>query len=639
MKEIKLRIAILVGGFSFFAFCILIQAFRLQVVDILPLKKNLTKITIPCKRGFIYDRYREELAITVQKPSLYACPNQITDPYTTAKRLSKILHIKTQKLLKKLKRKGEFIWIKRWLSQKEAEKIEKLNIKGLAFKPENCRRYPHSFLGGQVLGFVGLDGKGLEGIECKFDYLLKGKPGYYFGIKDARGHITLSPRLPIQSPKDGHNLYLTLDYQIQYVTEEALKKAVRKWHAKSGCAVVIVPQTGEILALANYPPFDPNYFWKANPNIWRNRAITDAFEPGSTFKPILLAAALNEKIWSRHDIIYGEKGRYKIKGAVFHDVKPFGWMSVEHAVIYSSNIGMVKIGEKVGKECFYQYIKKFGFGEKTGIHLPGEASGLIRPLKKWTEVDTDSACFGQGLAVTALQLTLAYAAIANKGTLMYPMLIKNIKDAKGKEIKIFKPRVKRSVISPQTASLIKNILHKVVEKGTGQMAAIPGYKIAGKTGTAQKIDPRTGKYQKNKYISSFVGFFPVDHPRAVISIIINEPKGMGYGGIVAAPVFKEIAEHLIWQWQIPPSSPTMRMVENTTSPSTNLKTTQNITPPVVTDGIMPDLRGLPLRLAFKILQDANIKVKIKGTGKVVKQIPPPGSKIKNNVCLLQLEAN
>ncbi|MCD6319700.1 MAG: transpeptidase family protein, partial [Candidatus Desulfofervidaceae bacterium] len=624
--------------------CILAQAFRLQVMDISSHRKELTKVTIPCKRGFIYDRNGEPLAITVQTPSLYACPDKIENPYVVARALHKILHISQKELVKKLNRKGEFIWIKRWLSPREAEAIEKLNLNGLGFQPENRRYYPHIFLAGQVLGFVGIDGKGLEGIERKYDYFLKGKPGYYYGIKDACGRITISPRLPIQPAQDGDTLYLTLNYKIQYAAEEALKKAIKKWHAQKGCVVVVVPQTGEILAMANYPFFDPNSFRKANPTIWRNQTIADVFEPGSTFKPFLLATALNENIWSPHDILYGEKGHYRLENVTIHDVKPFGWLSVENAIVYSSNIGAVKIGQKVKKELFYDYIKRFGFGKRTNIDLDGEASGLVRSANQWTKIDTATICFGQGIGITALQLAMAYCAIANDGKLMQPLLVREIRDAKGKVVKLYQPHIKASVITPKTAYKVKKILRKVVVKGTGQEADIPGYEVAGKTGTSQKINPKTGQYYKNKHIASFVGFFPASHPRVVIVVVIDEPHPISFGGVVAAPIFKEIAQDIIWLWQLPPSSPTFKVAKlkktpKLAIPSKSLVEATQINPDIA-QGIMPDLRGLPLRLALKILQDANIKVKIKGMGRVTRQTPPPGTKIKGDiVCLLQLEAN
>jgi cell division protein FtsI (penicillin-binding protein 3) len=640
-EEIKLRIIILISIFSLAAICLLIQALWLQVVDIRTSRK-ITKVPLPCKRGFIYDRHGEALAITVKVPSLYASPELITNPHTTAKHLSKILNIKQKELVKRLKRQGEFIWIKRWLSLEEAKKVEELNINGLGFQLENKRYYPYGSLAGQVLGFVGLDGDGLEGIERKFDYFLKGQVGYYYGIKDARGYFILYPRLPIQPSRDGHNLYLTLDYKIQYAVEEALKKAVNKWQAKNGCVIVLVPQSGEILAMANYPSFNPNLFRGASPKIWRNRAISDTFEPGSTFKPILLSAALNEKILSPHKLLYAEKGLYRTKQAIFHDIKPFGWLSVEEVIIRSSNIGVVKIGEKVGAKSFYNYIKKFGFGKKTEIQLQGEASGLVHPVDQWKEIDRSTACFGQGLTVTALQLATAYGAIANGGALLKPILVKSIKDSKGKTTHTFNPTLKDTVVSSETSSLIRLILHKVVTEGTGQRAEISGYRVAGKTGTAQKVDPKTGKYQKDKHISSFVGFFPFEHPRVVIAVIINEPQPLSYGGVVAAPVFKEIANHLIWQWQLPPSSSTLIVQkERAIYPLPYLEDTKNtLSPLIVTDDVMPNLYGLPLRSAIKVLQGVNIKFKVEGMGKVVKQVPAPGSKIKEDmVCLLKLEVD
>ncbi len=621
--------------------CILIQSFRLQVLDIFTHHKKLKKIVIPCKRGFIYDRYGEPLAITTQIPSLYACPDVIKRPEEVARRLSKILHMDYKDLLNRLKRKGEFIWLKRWLTPREASLVERLDIDGLNFRPENKRSYPHGYLAGQVLGFVGVDGVGLEGIERKFDQFLQGIPGFYFGIKDARGRIILAPRQPIKPAQDGHSLRLSIDANIQYRAEQALKKAVQKWHAKKGCVIVVVPQSGEILAMANYPFFNPNNFRHSSPFIWRNHAIADSFEPGSTFKTFLLAAALDKKIWSPHDILYAENGRYRLEDVTIHDVKHFGWLSVENAIVYSSNIGAVKIGLKVGKDSFYQYIKKFGFSEKTGIDLNGESPGLLQPVSRWTKVDSATICFGQGIGVTALQLAMAYSAIANGGKLMRPLLVERIYDAKGKVVKAFEPEVKRQVINPTTAALVRRILRKVVAKGTGQEADIPGYEVAGKTGTSQKVNPRTGKYHHDKYIASFVGFFPASHPRVVIVVVIDEPHPLYYGGIVAAPVFKEIAQHIIWQWQLAPSAPTeLKMAKRESQPNPIPESSSPDFEGIdkaITKGIMPNLQGLPLRLALRILQKVNLQVKIEGTGWVIKQIPAPGTKIREDtVCLLQL---
>jgi cell division protein FtsI (penicillin-binding protein 3) len=638
MKRIRCKITIIF--FLLCGLCILVQSFRLQVLDIFGHQKELKKIVIPCKRGVIYDRHGEPLAITTQTSSLYACPDVIKKPEQVARKLSKILHIEYKSLLKRLKRKGEFIWLKRWLTPKEASLVERLDIDGLNFRPENKRSYPHGYLAGQVLGFVGVDGVGLEGIERKFDEFLQGIPGFYFGIKDAHGRIILAPRQPIKPAQDGHSLRLSIDANIQYQAEQVLKKAVQKWHAKKGCVIVVVPQSGEILAMANYPFFDPNNFRHSSPSIWRNHAIADSFEPGSTFKTFLLAAAFDKGIWSPHDILYAENGRYRLENITIHDVQRFGWLSVENAIIYSSNIGAVKIGLKVGKEIFYQYIKKFGFSEKTGIDLNGESPGLVRSLSRWSKVDTATICFGQGVGVTALQLAMAYSAIANGGKLMRPLLVERIYDAQGKVVKVFEPEVKRQVISPVTAALLRKILRKVVIKGTGQKADIAGYEVAGKTGTSQKVNPKTGKYYQDKYIASFAGFFPASHPRVVIVVVIDEPHPLYYGGIVAAPVFKEIAQHIIWQWHLAPStSPKLKMAKTKTQSVFIPKSLSDFEgiDEAIAKGVMPDLQGLPLRLALRILQKLNLQVKIEGAGRVIKQFPAPGTKIRENtVCLLQL---
>lgn len=528
---------------------ILGQAFRFQVIGQVQ-KTKASKFPLHPKRGIIYDRHEEVLAIALDAPSIYACPFQIEDPQKVAAFLSKVLHLEKKALLKKLKKDGNFVWVKRWISNKELEKIEKQGLKGIGIFKESRRYYPHKHLAGQVLGFVGIDGYGLEGIEKQFDHYLKGKDGYYYGIKDARGKVVISPEIPIKPAKDGCNLFLTLDHRIQYAAEEALAKMVKKWHAKAGHAIILVPQTGEVLALANYPLFNPNEFRKVKPRDYRNRVISNAFEPGSTFKAILAAAALDKGVLKPHNIVYGENGQYKIDDAIIHDIKPFGWLSIEQAIVYSSNIGAVKIGQILGQKVFYEYIKKFGFGQKTGIDLGGEAKGLLRPVETWRRVDAATICFGQGISVTALQLATAYAAMANGGKLVTPFIVKEIVDAEGGVVRVFQPKVKQQVITEKTARRLRKILRRVVVEGTGEMAEISGYEIAGKTGTAQK--PGKGGYHKNKAISSFVGFFPANDPKVVIAVVIDEPHPITYGGIVAAPVFKQIAWDIIWRWNLSP---------------------------------------------------------------------------------------
>ncbi len=647
MKGVKEKFFVITAFLFIANVFILSQAFRLQVLDIFGKGKELRRIVIPCKRGFIYDRHGESLAITTQVPSLYACPDAIKRPKEVAKILARILRIKYRVLLNCLKRRGEFIWIKRWLTPQEADEIEKMDLDGLNFRPENKRSYPHNSLAGQVLGFVGIDGLGLEGLEKRYDHVLQGTPGFYYGIRDARGKIILAPRAPIQPAQDGDALYLSIDVGIQYAAEQALKKAVSKWHAKKGCAIVVVPQTGEILAMANYPFFNPNRFRYATPSLWRNHAITDSFEPGSTFKTFLLAAALEEKIWRPHDILYAENGHFHFEDVTFHDVKPHGWLSVENVIVYSSNIGAVKMGLKVGAKTIYEYIKKFGFSQKTGVELLGESPGLIRPLSQWTPVDAATVCFGQGIGVTALQLAMAYSAIANGGLLMKPLLVKRIVDAKGKVKREFEPQVKRRVISSETSLQIRKILRKVVVKGTGELAEIPGFAVAGKTGTSQKINPKTGRYYRDKYIASFIGFFPASHPRVVIAIVIDEPHPIHYGGVVAAPAFKEIAQHIIWQWQLEPTEPTKIKMAKVNYLSQKSLESGDEEKQFVFDhsvlqnkGVMPDLRGLPLRLALRILQKMKLQVKIEGTGRVFQQSPAPGAKIDANTeCFLRLGEN
>ena len=491
------------------------------------------------KRGTIYDANHKEMAVSASVSSIAAYPGQIDNIETAAVKLSKILRIGKTSLRKKFSSNKKFIWIKRQVTPGEEQKVKELKLKGIDFIPEQNRFYPGKTLAAQLLGFSGIDGHGLEGIEFYYDKYLKGSDDRFTVFRDALGYAFSGEK--ITDDYNGKNLILTIDRKIQYITEKALEEAANEFKAGSGIAIVMVPQTGAILSLAHFPFFNPNAFNKFDREKWRNRAITDSFEPGSTMKIFSVAAAIESGKCTPRSIFFCENGTYGIGKNIIHDTHPHGWLSLQHIIKYSSNIGAVKVGEMIGPEVLYNSLCRFGFRENTGIDCPGETSGSLSDYKRWAKIDAGAISFGQGISASAIQLISAASAIANNGILMKPYLVQAVTDYNGRLIKSIKPTAKRRVVSPETAQAVIKMLKSVVsEKGTGINAAIDGYSVCGKTGTAQKIGD-TGKYAKGKYTASFIGFIPAEKPEAVILVIIDEPHDNHYGGIVAAPVFRKIA--------------------------------------------------------------------------------------------------
>ena len=502
-------------------------------------------------RGKIFDRDLRELAISVDATSVAAYPRRVKNTDQAAIKLGNALSVSHRRLKKKLNSKKSFVWIKRQVTPKEAANVQKLNLEGIDFRIENKRYYPNKNLGAQLIGFAGIDGRGLEGIEFSYDQFLKGGREHRTVLKDALGRSFESPT-QIADIQSGYNLILTLDRTIQYITEETLAETVKEFGAKSGMAIVMVPQTGAVLAMADYPFFNPNSFHDFNRFHWRNRAITDPFEPGSTLKIFSVAAAIESAGCTPNTIFFCENGSYRIGPNVVHDVKSHGWMSLHHILKYSSNIGTAKISEKLGPKRLYETLQGFGFGQKTGFDCPGETAGALRPYRKWYRIDTASVAFGQGLSVSALQLITATSAIANGGILMRPYVVEAITDQNGKLIRTFGPQQVRRAVSARTAESVKWMMQTVTQEGgTGVLAAVDGYSVCGKTGTAQKTD-ESGTYAKDKYISSFVGFAPADNPAIAVLIVINEPDHYYYGGTVAAPAFRKITHATLNHLNIPP---------------------------------------------------------------------------------------
>jgi len=496
-------------------------------------------------RGTIFDRNFKPQAFNIPVDSVYISPNEIKDKDKEAVigRLVPILNLDTAYLRDRIYRKKSFIWLARKITPEQSAAIKRLNIRGVGLIKESKRSYPNGYLASHILGFAGMDNSGQEGLELSCDSFLKGEAGWALFLRDARQKkLDLWERMVL--PKDGYDLVLTIDEVIQYIAERELDKAFKTHNAKGASIVVMDPHTGAILALASRPTFDLNIRSNISKDLIRDRAITDMFEPGSVFKIVTASAALEEKKVTEEDKFFCENGQWKFGPHVLHDHRPHGLLTFREVVEQSSNIGTAKVALVLGQDNLYKYIKLFGFGTKTGIDLPGEISGVARSPRSWSKISIVTIPMGHEVGVTAIQLATAMSAIANGGQLMKPYLIKEVRDKQGEVIKEFGPVLVNKVISLDTSNRIKKILTGAVEEGTGKMAKMEGFTAAGKTGTAQKLEPN-GRYSHSKFIASFIGFAPAEDPMLTIVVTVDEPHPYYFGGVVAAPVFKNVAGDVI----------------------------------------------------------------------------------------------
>ncbi len=509
------------------------------------------------KRGTIYDRNGKELAIEFEVSSVYAIPSLISHPEKTAKKLAPLLHMSEKTIYSKLHTSNSFVWLKRKIDTEIAEKIEGLHLKGIKLINEGKRFYPENELASQVIGLAGLDNQGLSGIENSFDRTLRRKTKKTIRRKDGFGREVIAADTTYQTEVSGCGVVTTIDRVIQYIAEVELRKAYDETNAKLATIIVQDCKTGEILALANFPSFDGNSYSPEKYKYLKNPAISSIFEPGSTFKPIVAAALLEENLVTLEDRFYCEEGVYLFNGLPIRDHERENWLTFVQVLEKSSNIGMAKAGQLLGKDKLYQCARDFGFGNFTGIRLPGETPGILKNPKDWSEISLSRLSFGQGIGVTAIQLISAFSCLANGGVLMEPMIVNRIVDPSEKVVKEFQPYPVRRVISYKTAKTLTNILCGIVKNGTGKEARIMGYKVAGKTGTAQKFDPATGKYSDTNYIASFIGYLPAEQPKVTILVILDEPQGFYWGGSVAAPVFARVGLRIMRYLGIPPDSQEM----------------------------------------------------------------------------------
>ena len=499
--------------------------------------------TFATKRGNIYDVNGLSFAVSVETDSIYVSPKYVKNPKRSADLISAILSVDSQKILKKLKSKKNFVWIERMVSPSKALRIKELKLDGIGFVKEDKRFYPHRTLAAHVVGFAGTDSQGLSGIEHELDKYLKSKKSHFIAVRDAKGKQLFGTDPSQTDALINSDVTLTIDVWAQYIAERELKDAVEKSDAEGGVAIVMNPTSGEILAMANLPEFDPNNFGRYHKTLWQNRAISMNFEPGSTFKIFLVSGILEDAIAASEDTFYCEGGLFRVMNTDFHDHGGnFGLLSVSDIITYSSNIGAIKLGMELGKKRYFDYLTVFGFGKPTGIRFSGEEKGIIPPISSLNSVDLAALSFGQGLSVTPLQLITAAAVIANGGFLMEPHIVKRITENDGDISYEAKPKVKRRVMGSETAKVVRDMMVNVVESGTGTRAKIPGFSVAGKTGTAQIFDVDTGTYSESEFIVSFVGFLPAEDPKLVILVVVDRPKSGISGGSVAAPTFSNIAE-------------------------------------------------------------------------------------------------
>ncbi|MBU2430475.1 MAG: penicillin-binding protein 2, partial [Proteobacteria bacterium] len=503
------------------------------------------------ERGNILDRNMNPLATSTEAFSITANPSEIKDPAAIARKLSAILGMNAGKLEKQLSSDRKFTLIARTVPPAQKDQIEQLNHPQIFFEKDSKRLYPNRDLAAQVLGFTGLRNQGLEGLEYKYNEILDGQSIRIKIKKDKKGGVLSLNQL---TQLKGKSIVLTLDKKIQFFSEKTLEHTVRTYHAKSGMALVMQPETGEFLSIAHFPKFNPNNFSAYDQAIFRNRAVTDPFEPGSAMKVFTAAAAL-ENGFDPKAIFDCNNGTYKVGTFTIHDTHPHDWLSINQIIKFSSNIGAVKIAETIGNKTLHQYLTSFGFGEKTWIDSPGETAGSLLPYHKWSKIDASAISFGQGISVSAVQLISAISTIANNGLMMKPMLIKKIISSSGEDELVYRPEPVRQVISPDTARKIKRMMNLVThEDGTGTKAAMDGYPVCGKTGTAQKVRQDKKGYSNTRYTAVFAGFAPLKDPKLAILVIIDEPEKKYHGGEVAAPAFKTIMEESFSYLNIPPET-------------------------------------------------------------------------------------
>jgi len=576
-------------------------------------------------RGAIRDARGRILAESVAAESIYADPQAVVDRRAAALALAGPLQMNARDIEQKLAGGGGFVWIARQLPLEVAAEVKKLRVPGIYGFEEHRRSYPRGTLAANVIGYAGVDGNGLAGIEHSFDMYVRGKAGKVTLLRDARRGMYLVGGEGANRAVDGHDVVLTIDSVIQFITERALQRAVDQYHAAGGAAIVMDPRDGTVLAMASAPTFDPNRFGDFGPAAWRNRNVQDAYEPGSTFKIVTASAGLEEGLVTPSQFIDCGDGFITIANTEIHEHggNRYGVITFEDVMVHSSNVGAVRVGLAVGPSRFYDMIRRFGFGERTGVQLPGEAAGLVRRTQSWSALSNAEMSFGQEISATPLQVVTAVSAIANGGVRVQPRIVDRVVDAQGNTIYAPPRAAPVRVVSEKTAAVLNEILKAVVARGTGQKAALAEHVVAGKTGTAQKAG--RGGYSMDRVVASFAGYVPADRPRLAILVVVDEPKGSQYGGTIAAPAFKEIAEPALRYLGVAPSLPQRTLDLGAPQLAAFSQPEERRSGPGV-----PDLRGLDARAAIARAVAAGLTVRASGSGVVASQDPLPGGALPTN---------
>jgi cell division protein FtsI (penicillin-binding protein 3) len=635
------------------------RAYDLQIVQGDELRatadaQQLRDVRLAPRRGTIYDRHGAELAVSVDADSVYANPRQMhregVDTGAAALRLSRVLGIDSARVAQRLSSDRLFVWLERQVTPEEAAAVRALDIPGVTVTREARRYYPNRELAAHVLGFANVDGDGIEGLELSFDERLRGTSTAVPALRDRRGRVVFSEQLLDDRASLGEDVYLTLDKTLQHIAERELALSIRTFEAAAGSIVVLDPQSGELLAIASYPTFDPNTPAASPPSHRRFRAITDRFEPGSTIKPMTIASALAGGVLRPTEQVDCHMGEWTVVEGerAITDTHDWGLLTPAEILAHSSNIGSAQVGMRLGRQGLYRAFRRFGFGQATGIPLPGEVSGTLRHHSRWYERDFASIGFGQGMSVTALQLATAMGAIANGGRLMRPTLVRRVMDGRGNVLEEATPEVRRQVIPAHVARLVSDMLTAVTsDEGTGAEAAIDGYLVAGKTGTAQMASVSGPGYSADRWLSSFVGFVPAESPRVVIAVIIQEPVIDHYGGVVAGPVFRRVGEATMRHLGVPPAGSGNALEElearardrsrraRETARAERAARAADVSAgeaaqetetrePGEGEVRVPSLAGLTARAVIRTLDEAGLVAHLDGSGVVSAQVPAPG---------------
>jgi cell division protein FtsI (penicillin-binding protein 3) len=637
-KFLSRRVYVVIGLMAFWGCAIGARLYFLQVVHSSDYRQRAERqqqrsLDVSPRRGIIYDRNMNEMAVSIKADSIFAIPDEIGDPRAAAKTLAPLIGVGKSDLVQKLDSPRTFVWIKRKLNASEAAAVRQAKVPGIYFQKEDMRYYPKRELASHVLGYVDIDEKGLGGLEYRYNNDIQGAGGSVVFMTDARGRRFNSIEQPVAP---GANLVTTIDQNIQYIVEKELKAAVDQMHPKGASAIVMDPRSGEILAMANYPSFNPNEYRRYNPNVWINRSVSHTYEPGSTFKIVTTASAFEEGLSNPDELIDCQMGSINVFGRIVHDHKPFGLLTVTQIIEKSSDVGAIKLALRVGNDRFADHIARFGFGQLTSIDLPGEERGLFKPASRWTKSSIGSIAMGQEIGVTPLQIVRMLSAVANGGILYRPYTVKRVHDPEKGALRETEPQGER-VVSAETALKLRNMLESVVTQGTATSGKLEGYTAAGKTGTAQKID-ETGRYSRTKHVASFAGFAPAVNPVVSIIVVADEPAYGLHHGSQVAPVFKRIAEQVLRYMSVPPDVPSYapQYVVKPSKPQSAPKPEPR--PLLVSmqvsgdrgfgEVIVPDFHGKSLRQVAEESLKAGLRLQSIGSGAAVEQAPPAGSGVR-----------